>query len=93
MEILNEIVLYVYLGVFLVMTIFLFSSAIYDNRKEKDIEEKREFYFRQKATGEGLKKRGDSIILGCIIWMSIAGWKIKRERIKSRIYERTFYIS
>ena len=73
MGILNEIALYVYLGVFFVMSIFLFSYAIYDNSKKKDIEGEREFYFRQKSAGEGWKKSGNTIIPGCIIWIVIAG--------------------
>ena len=73
MEILNEIVLYVYLGVFFVMSIFLFSYAIYDNSKKKDIEEEREFYFRQKSVREVWRKKGNTIIPGCIIWTVIAG--------------------
>jgi len=73
MEMLHEIALYVYLGVFFVLTIYFFSSAIHDNRKEKDIEGERGFYFRYKAMGDGLKKRNDSVIPSCIIWAVMAG--------------------
>ncbi len=62
-----------YLGVVFVVWICFLCYATYDNCKKKDIEEKKEFFFRRKSMREGLKKGRDTIIIDCIVWIALAG--------------------